>query len=263
MVGISTGNGYPIPFENRYPLFKNAGFDSIMLWWGNDEMATRVDRIWLAKAFDLYIKNAHASTNDLNALWLDGVEGNLTCNRLLHEIDDCAEFGIKTLVVHLTNGSTPPPVSATGMNRVEHLVRLAEDGGVKLAFENVLVPQHLQAVLDHFTSPSVGLCYDTGHEHCFTPNMDWLSLYGDRVFALHLHDNDGTADNHLIPFTGTIDWDRKLAAIAASSYAGSITVEAEFRSGGQYESVGLEHFLQSAYKSGRRIEEQIQKYRTK
>ena len=263
MIGISAGNGYPIPLEYRYPLFKKAGVDSMILGWDNSEMATRVDRVWLAKAFDLKIEHAHASFANMNALWLSGSDGNRTCNRLLHEIDDCAEFGIKTLVLHLTNGSTPPPVSASGMERVQHLVRLAESDGVKLAFENVRVPQHTQAVLDHFDSPAIGLCYDTGHEHFFTPDTDWLNLYSDRVFALHLHDNDGTADDHRIPFTGTIDWDKKLAAIAASGYTGSITVEIDFRGDAVHEPDALNAHLKVAFESGRRIEEQIRKHRTK
>lgn len=263
MIGISAGNGYPIPLEYRYPLFKKAGFDSMILGWDNSEMATRVDRVWLAKAFDLKIEHAHASFANMNAFWLDGKEGNRTCNRLLHEIDDCAEFGISTLVLHLTNGSTPPPVSTVGMERVEHLVRLAENTGVQLAFENVRAPQHTQAVLDYFDSPFVGLCYDIGHEHCFTPNTNWLSLYNNHVFAVHLHDNDGTADDHRIPFTGTIDWNKKLADIAASSYTGSITVEVDFPGDAVHEPDALNTFLKDAFESGRKIEEIINNHRKK
>ena len=40
----------------------------------------------------------------------------------------------------------------------------------------------------------------------------------DRLIALHLHDNDGAGDQHRIPFTGTIDWDRLAPLIAATGY---------------------------------------------
>lgn len=181
MIGISTGNGYPLPFESRYALYKAAGFDSIILWWGNDDMATRADRVWLTKVYDLKIEHAHASTDALNLIWLEGNAGNRTTNRLLHEIADCAEFGIRTLVIHLTNGSTPPPITSIGLHRIEHLIRLVEEAHVRLAFENLRIPQHTQYVLELYPSPFVGLCYDSGHEHFWTPFIDWLQTYGDRI----------------------------------------------------------------------------------
>ena len=263
MIGINADNGYPIPLEFRYPLFKEAGFDTMILGWDNSEMATRVDRVWLAKAFDLKIEHAHGSFGSINTLWLDDKEGTRTCNRLLHEIDDCAEFGIRTLVLHLTSGNTPPACSAIGMQRVEHLVRFAENTGVKLAFENVRVPQHTQTVLDHFPSPHVGLCFDSGHANCWTPDTDWLSLYKDRVFAVHLHDNDGTADTHKLPFHGTANWEKIISGLAGSSYTGSITVEVEFPGNAVRDRDALKAHLQNAYVCGKEIENAVQNLRAK
>ena len=51
----------------------------------------------------------------------------------------------------------------------------------------------------NFKSPYVGLCYDVGHDHYWRV-QDWLGLFGDRVFALHLHDNFADKDSHFIPF---------------------------------------------------------------
>jgi sugar phosphate isomerase/epimerase len=39
-----------------------------------------------------------------------------------------------------------------------------------------------------------------------TSLADWLSALGTRVTHLHLHDNDGTADQHLPLGQGTIDF---------------------------------------------------------
>jgi sugar phosphate isomerase/epimerase len=36
--------------------------------------------------------------------------------------------------------------------------------------------------------------------------MDHFKNYGDKLIALHLHDNDGTADQHTLNQAGTIDW---------------------------------------------------------
>ncbi len=263
MLGITTGIGYPIPFEFRYPMFKKAGFNSIMLWWGNDEVATRVDRVWLAKAFDLHIENAHASTDNLDALWLTGTEGNRTALRLLREISDAAEFGIETLVLHLTSGSTPPPVSAAGLNRIEYLVRLAEDSGVKLAFENTCTAQHTEAVLSHFKSSNVGLCFTSGHANVYTPDIDWLSLYKGRIFAVHLHDNDGMSDSHALPFDGTVNWNSTLEAIAESGYAGRIILEPKFHNCGVHDKKELETFLNKTFQRGCTLQSMLQNLKAK
>ena len=257
MIGITTGVGYPVPFEFRYPLLKQAGFDSVILAWGNNEVGTRVDRVWLAKAFDIKIEHAHATTEDLNTLWLPGTDGNRTCNRLLHELDDCGEFGIKTLVLHTSNGNTPPPVSTDGINRFAHLVRLAENTSVKLAFENVRSAPHLQAVLDYFNSPNVGLCYDAGHANIWAKETDWLSMYGDRLFAVHLHDNNGTADTHLQPFSGTVNWNKVAAGIAASSYTGNITVEVSFPGDALHQPDALTAHLKTAAENAKKLESMI------
>ena len=257
MLGINSHNGFPIPLEFRYPLLKKAGFDSMILGWDNSEIATRVDRVWLSKAFDLKIEHAHGSFKNINSLWIPGAEGDRTCRRLLREIGDCSEFGINTLVLHLTSGSTPPPVSEDGMQRLDYLVRFAEKSGVRLAFENMRVPQHLQTVLEHFNTPYVGLCYDSGHENLWTPNTDWLSLHKDRVFAIHLHDNDGTADTHDLPFSGTVNWEKVTSAIAASGYTGSITLEVEFPGDALHNTESFRAFLCEAYKHGKMLEEKI------
>ena len=262
MIGINASNAFPVPLEFRYPLFKKAGFDSMILNWDNGEIATRVDRVWLSKAFDLQIEHAHGSVKNINSLWLPGTEGDRTAKRLLKEIDDCGEFGIHTLTLHLTSGFTQPPVSAVGMARIEHLVRFAESVGVRLAFENLRVPQHLQTVLDTFQTEHIGLCFDTGHANCWTPDTNWLSLYKGRVFAIHLHDNDGTADTHALPFSGTVNWEKVTAAIAATNYAGSIMLEVAFPGDALHQSEALRTFLHDAHTRGKTLEDRINKYRT-
>lgn len=45
-----------------------------------------------------------------------------------------------------------------------------------------------------------------------------LGQYGDRLKAVHLHDNDGIDDWHALPFSGNIDWCGVAAKLAESSY---------------------------------------------
>ena len=35
---------------------------------------------------------------------------------------------------------------------------------------------------------------------------EFKEINGDKLIALHLHDNDGISDQHLLPFDGTVNW---------------------------------------------------------
>jgi sugar phosphate isomerase/epimerase len=258
IVGISSINGAPLPMAERFRLFREAGFGAVLLWWGDGEAESREQRVRLAEKYGLAVENVHASTDRLNELWADGPEGDRTIARIFGEIEDCARLGIATIVLHLTNGINPPPVSNTGAVRIESLVERAKARRVRLAFENVRLPEHTCFALDRFQSPYVGLCYDSGHEHRWTPEIDWLSWYGGRTFALHLHDNAGDRDAHLTPYLGSIDWDQKITAIAKSCYRGAPTLEAEYDSHCAGFPCTLEEFLRKARGTGTLLGDRIE-----
>ena len=261
MIGITSINGLSFSMDERFAKIKAAGFESIMLWWGADETSSRATRVALAKKHGLHIENAHATTDHLNALWLNDNTADHTLSELKQEITDCAHLGINTLVMHLTNGSEPPPVSDIGILRIESLIHHAENKKIRLAFENVRKGEHIQYILDHYNSPYVGLCYDSGHEYLWTPDIDWLNVYRQRVFAIHLHDNHGEGDSHLIPFDGEIDWIKKAKQIAQSSYVGTITIESELHSSNRYDKDRFDSFLACAYKNGKKLSDMIQAWK--
>ena len=37
-----------------------------------------------------------------------------------------------------------------------------------------------------------------------------FNKFKNRIFAVHLHDNDQSDDQHLLPFDGTIDWNKTI-----------------------------------------------------
>jgi sugar phosphate isomerase/epimerase len=47
----------------------------------------------------------------------------------------------------------------------------------------------------------------------------------EHLIATHVHDNRGRADDHLIPFDGTIDWAAALTAIQKVGYEGPLLFE--------------------------------------
>lgn len=72
-----------------------------------------------------------------------------------------------------------------------------------------------------------GFCLDVGHMNLARQNPERaLYVLGNRVKALHMHDNDGHLDQHRTPFTGTVDWELFLDTLKAVGYQGDLNFEA-------------------------------------
>lgn len=56
-----------------------------------------------------------------------------------------------------------------------------------------------------------------------------FDTFKDRIFAVHLHDNDKTDDLHLLPFEGTINWEETLYNLKQANFNGHITLESVYR----------------------------------
>ena len=71
-----------------------------------------------------------------------------------------------------------------------------------------------------------GLCLDTGHLHLLHKNFrTYIATLGDRIVALHIHDNDGNADRHMAPLTGTVPWKHFLDGLKEIGYCGDLSFE--------------------------------------
>ncbi len=250
--GICCGFGYRLPISQRLSLIKQAGFDHIGLWWGDEYVEVNGDKRLAAEmsgCFGLRVENVHASFEGANHIWADSLRSRQVIDHYKACISDCAELGIPAVVIHLTKGDSPPPPSQLGLDRLQCLVEFAEAKGVSIALENVRKPEYLDLAFSNVNSNRLGFCYDSGHANCYSPALDLLGSYGDKLIALHLHDNDGASDQHMIPGEGTINWKALLARLSATGYQGPVSLEviSEFSP----LDAGLEPdaFLRKAYRS--------------
>ena len=83
-------------------------------------------------------------------------------------------------------------------------------------------------LVDAFRDPEhVGVCYDFGHANLTGERFHRknLNVIGSRLHAIHVQDNHGKADEHLMPFFGSIDWKEAMAGLADIGYDGDLTFE--------------------------------------
>ncbi len=68
----------------------------------------------------------------------------------------------------------------------------------------------------------IGICLDVGHAHIEGDLVDAIETVSEHLIAVHAHDNRGRADDHLLPFEGTIDWPGAMTTIQKVGYDGPI-----------------------------------------
>jgi sugar phosphate isomerase/epimerase len=92
---------------------------------------------------------------------------------------------------------------------IEHLNIFAKERGVQILLENI--PSELSSperILTFFqyTRLDLKICFDTGHAHMAGGVQSAFRTLQERIAAIHVHDNHGDKDEHLLPFEGKIDW---------------------------------------------------------
>ena len=75
-------------------------------------------------------------------------------------------------------------------------------------------------------SAEIGICLDVGHAHLEGDLIDAIEITSGHLASLHVHDNRGRTDDHLVPFDGTIDWPAAVTALQKVGYDGALIVEA-------------------------------------
>jgi sugar phosphate isomerase/epimerase len=97
------------------------------------------------------------------------------------------------------------------------LNKKAADMGVKIAIENIYEdePENLRLLAEEMASENFGLCFDAGHFNLFSKITlsEWLDKTVGYIHELHLHDNDGTSDDHYAIGDGNIDFEDILSRL--------------------------------------------------
>ena len=185
-----------------------------------------------------------------------GLDNGIVCNQshapfpvsvqpirdhLQRALECTAEAGGKICVIHPNNDLSPEENAEMYLE----LLPFAKEVGVKIATENmwnwnretdeaapaacsdhVSFPAHLAAVNDD----AFVACLDIGHAEMKGLGTDQVRLIhalGDKLQALHLHDNDRWHDNHQIPFSMNINFNDTVSALKEIGYQGYFTLEAD------------------------------------
>ncbi len=147
-------------------------------------------------------------------------------------------IGIKNAVLHcdgrsFAEGTAKEDIIAANAAQLKQLVPTAEALGVRICLENLRTSfahvDDLLALIDAVGSPALGICLDTGHLNIAETGLsqkDFILRAGDKLHALHIADNEGKADQHMMPFgRGTVNWTSVMEGLSEIGYADCFNYE--------------------------------------
>lgn len=110
-----------------------------------------------------------------------------------------------------------------------------------------------------------GFCLDTGHLQLVKRDLyEFITMLGPRLKVLHLHENDGIADLHQMPFTfGTsaedgLNWNDVIQGLRDINYQGTLSFET-FPCVNSFPKTMRESVLHTIHKIGEYLAEEIEK----
>jgi len=254
--------GDPQPYLKR---IAEAGFTHVH-WcheWNTDRFYSEeeISQIegWF-KEYRLKLLNLHGSHGQ-EKLWVSHDENRRQAGIELvqNRIQMTARLGGEVIIMHIP--STDPLETRPGWltqirKSLADIEPFARKHAVHVALENMTRDdfEMLGTLLAEYDPSFLGLCYDSGHANMGGEGIKGLERLKERLIAIHLHDNDGTSDQHKIPFTGTVDWDNLARIIASSTYQGCVNLEVLIRQTGIADEA---EFLRQAYQAGERLSRMI------
>lgn len=183
-----------------------------------------------------------------------GLDNGIVCNQghapfpsspksiyyLKRAIECVAEAGGNICIIHPMNNGTPQE----NAEMYFELLPFAKEHNVQIATENMwnwkplhrhscfaacATPESFNAHLDAVNDDYLVACLDIGHAEMKgsdTTAVEMIKALGNRLKALHIHDNDKLHDSHQIPFSMEIDFVAIVNALKEIKYDGYLTLEA-------------------------------------
>lgn len=171
----------------------------------------------------------------------------------MKQIEICRYLGCSYIVFHFLRdlNATKEIERTLNLNVFRQLIPIAKQCGVKICLENlykhvgaqcedaagsdaVESAWYIDALNEEAGEVIFGACVDTGHAHLLRRNLyKHIITLGNRVFTLHINENQGREDTHMIPYTQldigeqsvAIDWERFLKALKEIGFKGTISFE--------------------------------------
>ena len=158
------------------------------------------------------------------------------CDILVRQIEMLEAMGVRAAVLH---GDPMKDCAIPYSEKIEKNIEAlkeflpkVEQFGVRICLENLScifrgIDEILYAI-DRVGSDMLGICLDTGHLNITktSTQREFILKAGNLLAALHVADNEGEVDQHIVPFgRGNVDFFEVVSALRAVGYEGLFNYE--------------------------------------
>jgi len=183
-------------------------------------------------------------------------------------IDVSEDLRFSRMVLHMggSRETADPRKRDAAFSTLEHLVLHAHHAGVTLAVENTTSemgdPAYLRAFVDETRLTGLRFNFDVGHAHLADgPAEERLQKsfapMKELIASVHLHDNHGDKDEHLLPYEGSIDWGAAIPLLkSAPNGDGALPVVLELKEKFGPEAAAVPEQLNAARAAFEKFEEE-------
>lgn len=156
--------------------------------------------------------------------------------KTIRSIEICGLLGIPNIVVHagIKPGMFKDEFTNKNFDFFKELLPYMEEWDVNVLCENdpktdgyysLFNGTEMREFIELMNHPLFHGCWDTGHANINGSQYDDIVTVGEHLYAVHINDNRGQLDEHMIPFFGTINMDEIMNALLDIKYKGYFTFE--------------------------------------
>ncbi len=248
-LGASYFNGCPIPFPEFLGMCQELGLEHIEIQLEPPITPPDIDHTTKTTILDSLgsasvIPTTHAPYDDINLSSFKERIRRASLDILKECVDFTVEIGASILVVH--GGSCSINQISKHDNAIQRfraslleLAMYAHDRGVRIGLENkqigldrevILFPDEHHEVVHEFADFDVGAVIDVGHANTAGIALgEYFEQMQSYLIEVHLHDNNGTSDEHMTLGNGTIDFKSVLNMLDRIQFDGPVILELDTR----------------------------------
>jgi len=214
-------------------------YEAPLKWVGKVSKDRRKRIRTLAKRLGLLVY-VHSVTNAVNVAWTNSRIRKESLNQIKEAIEFTYDVGAELLTVHpgwkdLYGYRYPDEAYALAIEGHCELAEAASEYGIRIGIENMppfwlsfcVDPKEARAMIQAVDRENLGSTLDVGHANLLGAKAieEFVTTLNDKIFIIHIHDNDGKRDQHKVIGEGTIDFHQLIGLLAQNGVNVPLSIE--------------------------------------
>ena len=180
-----------------------------------DDVTLCAERINFYLQYKQLITSLHGVFLDIHPESMDSKIKKVSRERILQNLEIAQKLECQYIVFHTSFNpliNHPRYIQNWEEQQVNCWEHLIAERDITVVLENVFEynPRNLHQLFKKVHLKNLGWCLDSGHINLYSQvSLDeWLQLLGNKLYYVHLNDNDGKSDQHLPCGQGKFNWEQ-------------------------------------------------------